>query len=318
MDSQEISDLHIHTNMEITRRINGELNSCNEGLIHESDINEFIQNLLTESQREELEENKQIDLALNIKDFRFRVNFFHNNKGKALALRSVNSRIPLFSDLNIPDIVYENALKKNGLILVTGPTGSGKSTSLAAIIDRLNLETKKNIITIEDPIEFLYENKLSVISQREIGRDAESFASALRAALRQDPDVILVGELRDPESISLALTAAETGHIVFGTLHTNSAPETINRIVDSFPAGQQNQIRSQLSQSLRLVMTQQLLKIPGEEKRAGVFEIMVCNNPISNLIRENKVFQIQNIMETSLQSGMITMEKALALSGYEN
>jgi twitching motility protein PilT len=318
MECEELSDLHIHTDMPITMRLNGELISCNDSLIKKNDINEFIDIFLTESQKIELEENKQIDLALNIKNYRFRVNFFYNNKGKALALRIINSAIPSFKELNIPYIVYENALQKNGLILITGPTGSGKSTSLASVIDKLNAETRKNIITIEDPIEFLYQNKQSVISQREIGRDAISFSNALRAALRQDPEIIMVGELRDPESISLALTAAETGHIVFGTLHTNSAPDTINRIIDAFPAGQQNQIRSQLSQCLRLVMTQQLIKVPGLTKRLGIFEIMICNNPVSNLIRENKVFQIQNVMETSMQSGMITMEKALAISGYAN
>lgn len=318
MDGQDISDLHIHTNMEIIKRINGELIACNEGLISENNIEEFVNSILNKLQIKELNKKKQIDFALNVKDYRFRVNLFYNNKGKALALRNVKSCIPSFFNLNIPEIVYENSLKKNGLILVTGPTGSGKSTSLASIINRLNTETKKNIITIEDPIEFIYENKLSLISQREIGRDAPSFSSALRAALRQDPEIILVGELRDPETISLALTAAETGHIVFGTLHTNSAPDTINRIIDSFPAGQQNQIRSQLSQCLRLVMSQQLFKVKGNKTRNGVFEIMVCNNPISNLIRENKVFQINNVMETSMQFGMITMKRALSLSGYND
>ena len=202
-------------------------------------------------------------------------------------------------------------------MLVTGQTGSGKSTSLAAMVDKINRERGENIITIEDPIEFVHKNKKSIITQREVGRDTKSFASALKGALRQDPDIILLGELRDYETVSMALTAAETGHLVFGTLHTSGAPETINRIIDVFPAIEQAQARSQLSQSLRLVMTQQLLKGAGGGL-IGAFEVMVCIPAVANLIREAKIVQIQTVMQTGTQSGMVTMDKYIELLHEKN
>lgn len=313
-----LSDIHVHTDKDIVKRINGELIK-NEGFsISKENINQFIESILNSTQKDNLNKSKNIDLAITIDNSRFRLNIYFNNDGKALALRKIETTIPGFLELNIPEIVYKKSLTNNGLILVTGPTGSGKTTSLASIIDRINCESNKHIITIEDPIEFIHKNKNCIISQREIGKDALNFASALRSALRQDPEIILVGELRDPETISLALTASETGHLVFGTLHTNGAPNTINRIIDVFPSDQQNQIRGQLSQCLRLVMTQQLVKPEGENRRKGIYEIMICNNPISNLIRENKIFQINNVMETSMKLGMITMDKALSLAGYDN
>jgi twitching motility protein PilT len=207
--------------------------------------------------------------------------------------------------------------EKAGLVLVTGQTGSGKSTSLAAMVDKINRERGENIITIEDPIEFVHKNKNSIITQREVGRDTNSFATALKGALRQDPDIILLGELRDYETVSMALTAAETGHLVFGTLHTSGAPETINRIIDVFPAEEQAQARSQLSQSLRLVMTQQLLKRQGGG-RIGAFEVMVCVPAVANLIRESKIVQIQTVMQTGKQFGMVTMDKYIELLHEKN
>jgi len=197
------------------------------------------------------------------------------------------------------------------LVLVTGPTGSGKSTSLAAIINTINDTKQGHILTIEDPIEYIHHAKSCSISQREMGRDAESFASALRASLREDPDVILVGEMRDLETIQLALTAAETGHLVFATLHTSGAPNTINRIIDVFPAEQQSQVRAQLSQSLQMVVTQKLFKKSDEEGRVAAFEVMVCNHAVRNLIREGKIFQIETVMQTARAEGMVTMDKAI-------
>lgn len=312
-----LSDIHVHSNKTIVKRINGQLNKGNQ-IIAKKIINTFIDKFLDTNQKVILQRNKSIDISLTVNNIRYRANIFFNIHGPALALRKIESSIPQFSELGIPEIIYSNSHFQNGLILVTGPTGSGKTTSLASIINRINESSSKHIITIEDPIEFIHDDKNSIISQREIGKDAICFASALRAALREDPDIILVGELRDTETISLALTAAETGHLVLGTLHTNGAPNTVNRIIDVFPSNQQNQIRGQLSQCLRLVMTQQLIKLKNDNKRQGIFEIMLCNNPISNLIRENKIFQIKNIMETSMQLGMITMEKALNVAGYEN
>jgi len=207
---------------------------------------------------------------------------------------------------------------ETGLVLVTGPTGSGKSTTLASIMDVINATHHGHIITIEDPVEFKHESKSCIVSQREVGRDTKSFLTALKASLREDPDVILVGELRDLETIQLALTAAETGHLVFGTLHTNSAPSTITRIIDVFPPAQQEQIRSQLASSLRCVLTQRLLKRTDTTGRVAAFELMICNTAIRNLIRENKVFQIPNIMQTGRAEGMISMENSLKTLIAEN
>jgi twitching motility protein PilT len=229
-------------------------------------------------------------------------------RGLSLILRVIITVIPAIDQLGLPPAVHDILTAKDGLVLVTGATGSGKSTSLAAMIDKINRVRNETIITIEDPIEFVHHSQKSLVSQREVGRDTASFARALKGALRQDPDIILLGELRDYETVSMALTAAETGHLVFGTLHTNGAPETINRILDVFPANQQGQARAQLSQSLRLVMTQQLLKRKGGG-RIGAFEVMVNIPAVANLIREAKIVQIDTIMQTGSQHGMITMAK---------
>ena len=212
---------------------------------------------------------------------------------------------------DLPDVLYDIIDMHKGLVLVTGPTGSGKSTTLAAIVNEINKTRTANIITVEDPVEFIHTDQKSIVSHREVGKQTQSFASALKAALREDPDVILVGEMRDLETVSLALTAAETGHLVFGTLHTSGAPNTINRIIDVFPPEQQAQIRAQLSTSLKMVVTQRLLKTKDGLGRVGAFEVMKCNAPIQNLIREAKIHQIPSIMQTAVKDGMITMTKSL-------
>jgi len=213
--------------------------------------------------------------------------------------------------LNLPPILYEVVDMHKGLVLVTGPTGSGKTTTIASIINEINKTRKANIITVEDPVEFIHKDNLSIVSQREVGKQTESFSNSLRAALREDPDVIFVGELRDLETISLAMTAAETGHLVFGTLHTSGAPETINRIIDVFPPEQQSQVKAQISNSLKLVVTQRLIKTKDGLSRVAAFEIMKCTPPIQNLIREGKVHQIPSVIQTSTKDGMLEMRKSL-------
>ena len=244
-------------------------------------------------------------------ELRFRSNFYKTLNGSAAVLRRVETKIPLMDNLSLPPVLYELIEAHKGLVLVTGPTGSGKSTTLAAIINQINETKSANIITIEDPVEFIHKDKKSIISQREVGKQTESFAKALKGALREDPDVILVGELRDLETIGMALTAAETGHLVFGTLHTSGAPNTINRIIDVFPPAQQGQIRAQLSESLKMVITQKLFKKKDGSGRVAAFEVMVCTSPIKNLIREVKIHQITSVMQTAQREGMITMEKSI-------
>ena len=231
--------------------------------------------------------------------------------GPAAVLRRVESKIPEMGQFDLPDALYDIIDMHKGLVLVTGPTGSGKSTTLAAIVNEINKTRTANIITVEDPVEFIHTDSKSIVSHREVGKQTQTFASALKAALREDPDVILVGEMRDLETVSLALTAAETGHLVFGTLHTSGAPNTINRIIDVFPPEQQAQIRAQLSTSLKMVVTQRLLKTKDGQGRVGAFEIMKCTAPIQNLIREAKIHQIPSIMQTAVKDGMITMSKSL-------
>lgn len=307
----KLSDIHIHSDQPIAIRVNGEISIIADDLITRSDVENFIKDILDESNYESYYEQKDADVVISVDKVRFRINVYNTMTGPAMVMRKIETVIPKIESLGLPPSVIEVTKEKNGLVLVTGPTGSGKSTSLAAIINRINETRPENIITIEDPIEFVHTCKRSIISQREIGKDASSFARALRASLREDPDVILVGELRDLETISLALTAAETGHLVFGTLHTNGAPNTINRMLDVFPPNQQDQARSQLSQSLRIVVTQQLLKRVDKDSRVAAFEVMVNNTAVANLIRENKIFQITQAMQTGKGQGMITMQDSL-------
>jgi twitching motility protein PilT len=301
----------LHVNEPVAIRVDGEIQTFEDDIVTQVDFDAFIKNWLTQEQRIKFMECFDADLAVESGDYRFRVNLFKTSQGLAAVMRKIESEIPSFDSLGLPAVARDVIEQENGLILVTGPTGSGKSTTLAAMIDRINRHRHGHIITIEDPIEFVHRNQKSVISQREVARDTLSFSSALRASLREDPDVILVGELRDLETIQLALTAAETGHLVFGTLHTSGAPNTINRIIDVFPSQQQDQVRAQLSQSLRLVMTQRLLRRKGGVGRVGAFEVMTCNPAVRNLIRENKVFQIPSVMQMARGEGMITMDASL-------
>ncbi len=307
----KFSDIHLKENMPAMLRINGDMITPDENIITSSELIDFVNQSLTEDQKRSLEDLRDIDLSFEISNNRFRANFFYTSVGLSVVLRKIESEIPSMNDLKLPNVMREVAEKSSGLVLVTGPTGSGKSTTLASIIDQVNNTKKGHILTIEDPIEYIHHAKKCSISQREIGIHALSFGSALRASLREDPDVILVGELRDLETIQLALTAAETGHLVFGTLHTSGAPNTINRIIDVFPAEQQGQIRAQLSQSLQMVVTQQLYKKADGQGRVAAFEIMVCNHAVRNLIRESKVFQISSIMQTARADGMVTMNQAI-------
>jgi len=310
-EKTKLSDIHIHSDAPIAYREFGEMIQMDEHVVKESQIKEFLQDVLDDEGFAHFIENKDHDFAIEKDGKRFRVNAFQETVKFALILRRIESDLPKFDDLGLPAYIRTVPTLDTGLVLVTGETGSGKSTTLAALIDVINSTKKGHIITIEDPIEFQHKSKSSVMSQREVGRDTKSFTNALRAALREDPDVILVGELRDVETIGLALTAAETGHLVFGTLHSNSAPSTINRIIDVFPSEQQGQVQSQLASSLRCVLTQRLLKTVDKPGRVAAFELMICNTAIQSLIRENKIFQIANTMQMGKAEGQMLMENSL-------
>ncbi len=307
----QFSDIHLKEDKPVMLRIDGDMMIPDEGVVSSAELREFANDTLNEDQKSYLEEVRDIDLAIEIGSCRFRANFFYTADGLSAVLRKIEAEIPTMEQFKLPQVAQDIANKSSGLVLVTGPTGSGKSTSLAAMIGNINHTQNGHIITIEDPIEYVHHADKCIVSQREVGRDAKSFASALRAALREDPDVILVGELRDKETIQLALTAAETGHLVFATLHTSGAPNTINRIIDVFPAGQQNQIRAQLSQSLQMVITQRLFKRTDKDGRIAAFEVMACNAAVRNLIREGKIHQITNAMQTAKAEGMVTMDNAI-------
>jgi twitching motility protein PilT len=310
MGDQGASDLHLSTGSPPIFRLNGEMTRLNGKSISHEDLKSILFEILTEKQRAAFEAKRDLDFVYDITDFaRFRGNIFMQHKGIAAVFRIIPSKILTADDLNLPDGVRKMTLLKKGLVLVTGPTGSGKSTTLAAMIDLINSTRKEHILTLEDPLEFIHENKLSLLNQRQIGEHSESFATALRAALREDPDVILLGEMRDLETISLAMTAAETGHLVFGTLHTNSASKTIDRIVDAFPTDGQEQIRTMLSESLKGVVCQQLLKSAEGKGRIAAMEIMVGTPAIANLIREGKTFQIPSIIQTAKKDGMQLMDQ---------
>ena len=310
-EKTKLSDIHIHSDAPIAYREFGEMIQMDEHVVKESQIKEFLQDVLDDEGFAHFIENKDHDFAIEKDGKRFRVNAFQETLKFALILRRIESDLPKFDDLGLPAYIRTVPTLDTGLVLVTGETGSGKSTTLAALIDVINSTKKGHIITIEDPIEFQHKSKSSVMSQREVGRDTKSFTNALRAALREDPDVILVGELRDVETIGLALTAAETGHLVFGTLHSNSAPSTINRIIDVFPSEQQGQVQSQLASSLRCVLTQRLLKTTDKRGRVAAFELMICNTAIQSLIRENKIFQIANTMQMGKAEGQMLMDNSL-------
>lgn len=307
----KLSDFHFHAGRPAAIRVDGEIISFANDIVSNAEMTAFLAEILTPEARQRFERQHDLDMALEIHGTRYRVNLFQTMRGIGAVLRQIEVSIPSMEALGLPRVARDMLTQENGLVLVTGPTGSGKSTTLAAMIDQINQNRAGHIITVEDPIEYVHVDKRCVVSQREVGRDTISFSAALRAALREDPDVILVGELRDLETIQLALTAAETGHLVFGTLHTSGAPNAINRIIDVFPPQQQDQVRAQLSQSLRLVMTQRLLKRKDQPGRVAAFEVMTCNPAVRNLIRDNKVFQIPSIMQTARAEGMVTMDLSL-------
>ena len=309
--NKNISDFHLRGGSDISYRVMGDIVIEPNSKIEDKDLSDLLKQNCEEEEIKKFEEKKELDTAVMLGDLRFRANFYKTLKGSAAVLRRVEATIPQMDNLNLPPILYELIDAHKGLVLVTGPTGSGKSTTLAAIINQINETRSSNIITIEDPVEFIHSDKKSIISQREVGKQTESFAKALKGALREDPDVILVGELRDLETIGMALTAAETGHLVFGTLHTSGAPNTINRIIDVFPPEQQGQIRAQIAESLKMVITQKLYKKKDGSGRIAAFEVMVCTPPIKNLIRESKIHQIPSVMQTAQREGMITMEKSI-------
>jgi len=306
------SDLHLVSRSEPQIRIDGRLVALNLPVLDGRQIEEMAYSLLTEKQKKAFEENNELDFSIVIPDVgRFRANYYKTMDDIACAFRIIPTTIPSLDDLNAKKIFKELIKREKGLILVTGPTGSGKSTTLAAMLNEINLTEARHIITVEDPVEFVHQNKKCLFSHRNVGSDTKSFTSALKYALREDPDVILIGEMRDRETISAALTAAETGHLVFGTLHTNSAPSTINRIIDVFSGDEQPQIRAQLSTSLIAVIAQALLpKIGGG--RIAAQEVMITNPAIANLIREDKVHQLYSQMQLNQQgTGMTTQTQEI-------
>lgn len=309
---QNASDLHISPGLPPLLRVDGELQSIKDAPpLDEKTTKAMIYGLMDEAQQKEFEKQLELDFAVMMPDIaNFRVNVFNQVHGVAAAFRLIPSSVPTLDQLGMPNVFKELLERPNGLILITGPTGSGKSTTLAAMVDYINDREACHIITIEDPIEYLHHSKKSLINQRQINRDTKNFAAALRSALREDPDVILVGEMRDLETIRLALTAAETGHLVLATLHTSSAPRTINRIVDVFPAGEKNMIRNMLSESLAGVISQVLIKNE-TGGRIAALEIMVGTSAIRNLIREDKIAQMYSAIQTGKQSGMCTLEQYL-------
>ena len=311
------SDLHISSNLPPIARIDGNLKRYDMPPLTPDEVENLLFPMLTNEQRRRLEQDWELDFSYGIEGVsRFRVNFYKDKGNYAAAFRTITEKVPSFEQLGLPDIVRKTSEKPRGLVLVTGPTGSGKSTTLAAMIDYINTTRSLHILTIEDPIEYIHTSKQSIILQRDIGMDTRSFSNALRAALREDPDIILVGEMRDHETIALALTAAETGHLVFGTLHTSSAAQTIDRIIDVFPEGQQQQIRVQLANSLVAVFAQTLLPRlqPNGTKKGRVMaqEIMLVTPAISNLIRESKAAQIYSTIQMNQTLGMQTLEMSLA------
>ena len=310
-NNKKISDFHIRSGSPLAYRQTGEIIKVADVMVTPQDLQDLLTMNCNEKELKKFETSHELDSAVVLSGLRFRANFFKTIKGTAAVLRRVESIIPEMEKLNLPPVLYDVIDMHKGLVLVTGPTGSGKTTTIASIINEINKTKKANIITVEDPVEFIHKDILSIVSQREVGKQTQSFSNSLRAALREDPDVIFVGELRDLETISLAMTAAETGHLVFGTLHPSGAPETINRIIDVFPPEQQSQIKAQISNSVKMVVTQRLIKTKDGLSRVAAFEVMKCTPPIQNLIREGKVHQIPSVIQTSAKDGMIEMRKSL-------
>lgn len=306
------SDLHLSSGNPPIVRVHGSLKRLKSDVLTSDDIRAMLYSIMTDEQRAEYEKNLDSDFAISFGEkARFRVNAFVNRNGTAAVFRTIPSVIPTLDELELPPVIRRFAELEKGIVLVTGGTGSGKSTTLAAIINHINENSSKHILTIEDPVEFFHTSKKSLVNHRELGTDTKSFKQALKSALREDPDVILVGEMRDHETISLALTAAETGHLVFGTLHSNTAPKTVDRIIDVFPAGEKEMVRAMLAGSLQGVVSQLLLKKADGSGRVGAFEVLVGTSAVRNLIRENQVPQLYSMQQTGSRYGMITMEDAV-------
>ncbi|MCF8192649.1 MAG: type IV pilus twitching motility protein PilT, partial [Candidatus Methylopumilus sp.] len=308
----QASDLHLSADMPPMIRVHGDIRKINLPVLDHAQVRAMIYDIMSDTQRKQYEESLECDFSFEIANLaRFRVNAFNHNRGAGAVFRNIPSQIMSLEELNCPAIFKEIADQPRGLCLLTGPTGSGKSTTLAAMIDYINNKAYAHILTVEDPIEFVHTPKKSLINQREVGPHTHSFSNALRSALREDPDVILVGELRDLETIRLALTAAETGHMVFATLHTSSAAKTIDRIIDVFPAAEKEMVRSMLSESLRAVISQTLCKTKDEQGRVAAHEIMLATPAIRNLIREAKVPQMYSAIQTGQNVGMQTLDQCL-------
>lgn len=317
---RKASDLHISSGEKPIIRVDGDLIHLDEPGVVKNDVYDMLKSIMNENQFKEYEKNMEYDFGYQLEnDGRFRINAFHQSRGPSFACRYIPMKIPKFDELELDQYFKKLCTYPNGLVIITGPTGSGKSTTLAAMIDYLN-STKgisQHIITIEDPIEYLYKSETCLIQQREVGHDTVSFKNALRSALREDPDIILVGEMRDIETMRLALTAAETGHLVFATLHTSSAAKTVDRIIDAFPESDKGMVRTMLSESLRAVVAQTLLKRP-EGGRIAVQEVMICTPAIRNLIREQKIAQIFSMIQTGHEHGMWTMKQHMDRLAMEN
>lgn len=307
------SDVHITVGIPPKMRVNGKLITMEFDRFLPGDTRQILSEIMNEEQRRRFEERGEYDMSFSIPNMgRYRVNAYKQRGSAAIALRLVGTHVPSPEELGVPDSVIDLYKKKRGLVLVTGPTGSGKSTTLAAIIDKINNNRECHVITLEDPIEYLHQHKLSIVNQREIGLDTQTYANALRAALREDPDVILVGEMRDFETISVAITAAETGHLVLSSLHTLGAASTVDRVIDVFPAHQQQQIRVQFANVLEAVVSQQLIPRKEEDGRIAAFEVLHANQAVRNLIREGKSHQLKTVMQTNRKLGMITMDETIA------
>jgi twitching motility protein PilT len=306
------SDLHLSATSAPIIRVNGQMKRVKADPLSSEEIRSMLYSVMTEEQRADFERDLDLDIAISFGDkARFRVNAFNTRQGAAAVFRAIPSDVPTMEQLELPPAIRKFADLEKGLVLVTGATGSGKSTTLAAIINYINQTKNKHILTIEDPVEFFHKSAKSLVNHREIGGDSKTFKAALKGALREDPDVILVGEMRDYETISLAMTAAETGHLVFGTLHANSAAKTVDRIIDVFPSGDKSMARTMLSSSLEGVIAQSLLRKADGTGRVGAFEILVGTNAVRNLIRENQIPQIYSMLQTGSRYGMITKEEAI-------
>lgn len=306
------SDVHVTVGIPPKMRVNGKLITMDYPKMLPGDTLELLFEVMTEAQKAIFEERGEYDMSYAIPQLgRFRINAYKQRGSIAMAMRLVETSVPAPEELGLSDAIMSLAKRKRGLVLVTGPTGSGKSTTLAAIIDRINHTREAHVITLEDPIEYLYQHDKSIVNQREIGLDSRNYASALRAALREDPDVILVGEMRDFETISVAITAAETGHLVLSTLHTTGAANTVDRMIDVFPPHQQQQVRIQVANVLEAVISQQLLPNPKGNRRVAAFEVLQVNHAVRNLIREGKTHQLGTVMQTGRKLGMVTMDEAI-------